>query len=166
MVTPELFHHYPIFSFLKPEMLSAIAAISREEVYEKGAIIYREKEHTDYLYILVKGSVELLFKIEADNPDPKELHFGEVSAGEMFGISALLEPFTHTSTARVLRTSTIIKIQAAGLMALYKDDPLMAYNMMRQVAKTTTKRLNATRLQLAMAYSANQKSEQEVEVLS
>ncbi len=165
MVTPELFHHYPIFSFLKPDKLIAIAAISREETYEKGAIIYREKEHTDYLYILVKGSVELLFKIEADNPDPKELHFGEVTAGEMFGISALLEPYVHTSTARAIRPSQVITIKAAGLLALCKEDTQMGYRIMREVAKTTSKRLNATRLQLAMAYSAMLKVENKMEVM-
>jgi CRP-like cAMP-binding protein len=157
MVKPELFHHYPIFSFLKPDKLAAIATISKEEFYEKGAIIYREKEHTDFLYILVKGSVELLFKIEADNPELKELPFGKVTAGEMFGLSALLEPYIHTSTARASRPSQVIKINAAGLMALCKEDTQMAYRIMRQVAKTTSKRLNATRLQLAMAYSTIQK---------
>jgi CRP/FNR family transcriptional regulator, cyclic AMP receptor protein len=157
MVTLELFHHYPIFSFLEPDKLVAIAAISKEEFYEKGDIIYREKDHTDFLYILVKGSVDLLFKIEADNPELKELPFGKVAAGEIFGLSALLEPYIHTSTARASRPSQVVKIDAAGLMALCKEDSEMAYRIMRQVAKTTLKRLNTTRLQLALAYTKIQK---------
>jgi CRP-like cAMP-binding protein len=153
MVTPELFHRYPIFRFLKPDKLAAIAAISKEEFYEKRAIIYREREHADFFYILVKGSIDLLFTIEADNPELKELPFDRVSAREMFGLAALLEPYIHTSTARASRRSWVIKVDAAGLMTLYREDTQMAYRIMRQVAKTTSKRLNATRLQLATAYS-------------
>lgn len=159
MVTPELLDRFPIFRFFGPEKRAALAAISKEESYPAGTIIYREREDTDYLYILMDGSVELLFKIEADNPDPKELPFGLAGAGEMFGLSALLEPHVHTSTARTTSPSRVIKIQAKGLMALYEQDLLLAYQTMRQVAQTTARRLNTSRRQLAKAYLTSMKPE-------
>ncbi len=159
MISPELLHHYPFFSSLKPAQLSRLAAVAREENYEGGSVIYREKDHTDSLYILVKGWVDLLFMIEADNPEPKELLFGEVSPGEVFGLSALLEPNFHTSTARAARSSQVIKIKSGELERLCQEDDKLAYNLMRKIAKTTAARLNHTRLQLATTITTNMVSE-------
>ncbi len=153
MVSPEVFHKYPFFSFLKPAQLTSIANITREGFYDRGDYIYREREDTDWLYLLVDGRVELLFIVEADNPEPKELRFGEVRPGRVFGLSALCESRIHISTARATQPSRVIKIEAARLLALCNQDEELAYQLMRQVAKTTTSRLNATRRQLAAALS-------------
>jgi len=153
MVSPEVFHNYPFFNFLKPAQLTNIASIAQEETYDRGVCIYREREYTDWLYILVKGGVDLLFIVEADNPEPKELRFGEVRPGGVFGISALLESHIHISTARASQPSQVIKIEAAKLLALCNEDEQLAYQLMRQVAKTTTRRLTAARRQLAVALS-------------
>jgi CRP-like cAMP-binding protein len=155
MVTPELLHLYPFFGFLSPAQLKTLAKIAREEAFESGSIIFRENEHADWLYILVKGSVDLFFTIEVEyHPElHKELLFGVINPGELFGISALIEPYILTSSARAAKPSQIIEIEASGLLALCNEDEELAYGLIRQVAKTSIERLNATRLQLATAWS-------------
>ena len=80
MVLPELIERYPLFSFLKPEKLMSIAGISTEESFDSGAIIFHEKQHADWLYILMEGGVELFYTVEVEyRPDQrKELPCGEV----------------------------------------------------------------------------------------
>ena len=155
MVLPELIERYPLFSFLKSEKLMSIAGISTEVTFDRGAIIFYEKQHADWLYILMEGGVELFYTVEVEyRPDQrKELPCGEVSPGEVFGISALIEPHILTLTARTSRPSRVIKIDATGLQALCEKDDQLAYGFMKQVAKATIKRLNATRLQLATVWS-------------
>jgi CRP-like cAMP-binding protein len=155
MITPELLHHYPFFGFLTPVQLKAIARIAKEETVESGTIIFREQEHADWLCILVKGNVDLFFTIEVEyHPElRKELLFGTINPGEIFGISALIEPHILTSSARASKPSQVIKIEAPGLLALCNKDERLAYGLVSQVAKTTMQRLNATRLQLATAWS-------------
>jgi CRP-like cAMP-binding protein len=155
MITPELLHHYPFFEFLTPAQLKAIARLAKEETVESGTIIFREHERADWLCILVKGNVDLFFTIEVEyHPElRKELLFGTINPGELFGISALIEPHILTSSARAAKSSQVIKIEAPGLLALCEKDERIAYGLARQVAKTTMQRLNATRLQLATAWA-------------
>jgi CRP-like cAMP-binding protein len=155
MITPDLLRHYTFFEFLKSNQLKAVAKIAREESFESGDIIFRENDHADWLYILVKGSVDLFFTIEVEyHPElRKELLFGTINPGELFGISALIEPHILTSSARTSKPCQVIEIEAASLLELCNKDERLAYGLVRQVAKSCMERINATRLQLAAAWS-------------
>jgi CRP-like cAMP-binding protein len=161
MVALELIHQYPFFNFLEPDQLQSIAEISKEEHLEGGKIIYHEKGQADWLYILVEGSVEMFFAVDVDNlrEQRKELLFGVVNPGDMFGVSAMIEPHIHTSTARTSKPSHVIEIDAAKLRALFEKDDQLAYGFMRQAAKAIMKRLNRTLQELATAWSTSQENE-------
>ena len=155
MVTPELLYQYPFFKFLNKTQLKAVARIAKENVFESGAVIFKEGTHADWLYILAKGSIDLFFTVEIPSRPElnKELLFGTINPGAIFGISALVEPYLLTSSARASRTSQVIMIEAAGLLALCNKDEKLAYEFIRQVAMAMMERTNATRLQLATARS-------------
>jgi CRP-like cAMP-binding protein len=158
MVAPELLQCYLFFGFLKPEQLKAIADISKEEACPSGALVFTEGQAAEWLYILVKGSVDLFFRIEvAFHPEQgKELLFGTIHPGELFSISALIEPHVLTSSARAAKDCRMIKINAAQLLELCEQDEDFAYGLMQQIVKATIERLNATRLQLASAWATAQ----------
>jgi CRP-like cAMP-binding protein len=81
----------------------------------------------------------------------KEYHISDINPGEMFGISALIEPYKYTTTLRVDKLSRVIKIGATDLRALCESDPKMAYGLMQAIAKVAIKRCQATRIQLIAA---------------
>ncbi len=155
MVVPEILHHYPFFENLTAKQLKAVAKIAREESFDAGTLIFQEDDPADGLYILIKGNIDLFFTVDVvSRPElHKELLFGVIHPGELFGISALIEPFTLTSSARATKPSVVIKIQGEGLRALCHQDEKLAYQLIRQVARTSMERLNAARLQLATALS-------------
>lgn len=154
MVQPEFLSRYPFFSFLKPAQLKKIAKVAKEETYERGEIILREHDRADAFYILLKGSVELLFIVEVEyHPElRKELRFRVIYPGESFGISAFIEPHILTSTARAVEPSQVIKIDAAPILEMCQKDEKLAYALIHQVAKVAVDRLNASRLQLAAVW--------------
>lgn len=155
MITPELLYQYPFFKFLNKSQLKALAKISQDKIFESGELIFREGVHADWLYILAKGSIDLFFAVEVPyRPElNKELLFGTISPGAIFGISALVEPYLLTSSARASRTSQVIMIEATSLLALCNKDEKLAYEFIRQVAMAVMERINDTRLQLATARS-------------
>jgi len=154
MIIPELLGRYPFFSFLKPAKLNSIAKIAVEEAYERGEIVFRENAFADALYILLKGSLELYFTVDIKyHPEQrKELKFRVIYPGELFGISALIEPYMLTSSARATEPSRVAKILAKPLLEICEQDDKLAYTLTQQVAKAAIDRLNATRLQLAAAW--------------
>lgn len=155
MVSAEFLGRYPFFSFLKPSQLRSIAKVAKEKSFERGDILFREKDPANALFILVKGSLELFFTVEVEyHPElRKELKYRVIYPGEISGISALIEPYRLTSSARATEPSQVIMIEAAALLELCQKDEELSCALIRQVAKVAIDRLNATRLQLAAMWS-------------
>jgi CRP/FNR family cyclic AMP-dependent transcriptional regulator len=155
MISPELLRRYPFFGTLSDEQLRQIAMIADEESHEAGTILLKENAHADDLYLLINGSVDLIFTVDEEyHPDRhKEFTVGEINPGEIFGISALIEPHQYTSTARTARVVQVIHINGSALRQRCADDPRLACHLYSQVAKLALERLNATRVQLAAAWA-------------
>jgi CRP-like cAMP-binding protein len=155
MIATKMLQPVSFFEFLTPPQIKAIAGISNEVSYDSGSYIFREKEYARELCILVQGSVDLFFTVDVEyHPElHKELLFSEIGPGEMFGISALVDPHILTSSARASKPCQVIKIDRKELQALCDQDKQFANGLMHQVAKTSLERLNATRLQLAAVWS-------------
>lgn len=157
MVSPELLRRFPFFGGLTDAHLREISMITEDEVFEKGSIILTDKKSADNLYLLVDGSIDLLF-LSVDelnlNPVPtKELMAGEINPGEIFGISALIEPYVYNATARAAVKSRVLIINAPELRKLIDEDINLSNRMLRQTVHALMERLGATRVQLAAAQS-------------
>ncbi len=81
----------------------------------------------------------------------KELYIGDIHPGDIFGISALIEPYIYTATMRAEKTCRIIKIETSALRALCEVDLKLSCGLQRAVAKATMERLHSTRVQLVAA---------------
>lgn len=150
MVTPDLLRYYPLFSIFNAEQLKKIAQIAEEATFGRGEIIFREGGPAEAVFILLRGSVDLYFTVEVEyKPElRKELFFDGIKPGEVFGITALIQPNHLTATARVAHPSRVIRIDARALLDLCEHDDEVAFLLMRSVAQAAMERLRATRLQL------------------
>jgi CRP-like cAMP-binding protein len=151
MISPELLRRYPFFNFMNDTELKAVAMIAEEVVIEKGAIIFNAKETAQMLYFLEDGSATNFFIVENGGSKHKELYIGEINPGEIFGISALIEPYVYTATMRADKKCRVIRIEASALRALCEVDTRLAYTFMQATAKAVLQRLESTRVQLATA---------------
>ncbi len=153
MISPELLRRYPFFAFLDEAQLRAAAMLSEEIEVENGALVFDTGKPAQALCLLTEGSLELYYAV-VDREDPelrKEFFLSELSAGDVFGISALIEPYVYTSSIRASTASRIVKIDGTGLRALCEVDLKLAAGLMKATAKTAMERLNDTRVQLAAA---------------
>lgn len=147
MVSPELLRRYPFFACLDEAQQKAIAMIAEQVEYEKGTTLFQEGKPVEALYLLIEGNVDLYY-VASENPKDQYL-VGEVSPGEPFGVSAMIEPYTLSATARAAKPVKVLKIDAAALRALCEVDAHLGYAVMRQVAKASQERLHYVRVQLA-----------------
>jgi len=149
MISPEVLRRYPFFCCLNEDQQKAIAMVTEEIHADAGTVLFMEGQPVEALYLLVEGNVDLYY---AASGDPKDQFIvGEVNVGEAFSISALIEPFTLTATARVASPSRILKVKAPALRALCEIDCKMGYALMRQVASIALERLHYARVELAAA---------------
>ena len=153
MLSPELLRYYPFFAGLTNPQLSSIAMLATEETYPAGTILCEKGQPAETLYFLVDGCVDLYYPSDkiSSSDFPQGIPIGEVNAGEPFSISALIEPYRLTSTAKVGRSSRVIEIEARSLRGLFRKDKRLAYLLTKQAAQAVRARLETTRVQLAAA---------------
>lgn len=155
MVSPELLRRYPFFGELDAAQVKAIAMISEEVSYVKDAVVLEEGQPANTLYLLIDGEVDLYYRSEKEKGHGvrKELLAGVINSGDIFAISALIEPFIYTATVRAGKNSHVIKIDAVALRTLMGKKCELGYVLMRQIAKASMERLQYTRVQLAAAWA-------------
>jgi CRP-like cAMP-binding protein len=153
MVSPELLRRYPFFSFLDETQIKAVAMLSEETEVAAGADVFVTDQVAEALYLLMEGGIDLNYKVvdRDDSKIAKEFFISELSPGDIFGLSAVLEPYRYTMTAKVTAASKLIKIEARGLCALGELDAKLQAGLMKAVARATMDRLSDTRVQLAAA---------------
>jgi CRP/FNR family transcriptional regulator, cyclic AMP receptor protein len=149
MISPETLRRYPFFASLNEDQQKAIAMVTEELRVDPGKELFSEGEPVPALYLLEEGSVDLLYAASGEPKD--QLLVGEINPGEPFAISAMIEPYTFTATARVAAPSRVLRIDARALRALCEVDCRMGYAIMRQLAAMALERLHFARVQLATA---------------
>lgn len=153
MISPELLRRFPFFGFLDETHLKAVAMLSEELDLEKDTTVFETDQAADALYVMVGGSIDLNYKV-IDREDPKivkEFFISELNPGDVFGLSALIEPYRYTMTAKVNAPSTVIHLEASGLRALSEIDAKLSAGLMQAMVQALMERLNDTRVQLAAA---------------
>lgn len=153
MVSPELLRRYPFFGAFTEAEIGDIAMISEEVFFQAGDTVFQVEQPALALYLLVSGSVEIWY-VAVDKHEPnlrKEFYLSDINAGDLFGISALIEPYIYTTTALVTSATRLVRIDGAELRDLCQLDPKLEAGVMRRLAKVAMDRLHDTRVQLLAA---------------
>jgi CRP/FNR family transcriptional regulator, cyclic AMP receptor protein len=150
MVSPELLRRYPFFALLEDEQLQAIAMISQERCYPKGALLVKENTNATCLSLLTEGDVDLIFSGGGEGAITNAL-VGSIAPGEAYGVSSLIEPYRYTATARATMPVKVVEVDGVALRALVEKDRKLGYIMMRNVAIAVLERLRYTQVELAAA---------------
>jgi len=150
MISLNLLQRFPFFSFLNEKELKALAMIAEELNLESGDVLVEANAPADALYFVSKGSLPYYMVVTSEHiPDYRQEYFvGYINPEEIFGISALLEPYRYTATMRADKPCTVIKIDAPALRALCELDPPLSVELMKAVAKAAMERMQMTRVLL------------------
>ena len=135
--------------------LKAVSTIAQELRLNSGDVLVSADTPADALYFLIEGHLPYYMLVTTEHlPDYRQEYFiGYINPEEIFGISALIEPYQFTATIRAEKPCRIIKIDASALRALCEVDAHLSVGLMKAVAKAAMERLQMTRVQLVAAMS-------------
>lgn len=150
MVTIEILRRYPYFASLNEEQLKALAMISDEKTYPKDTILVKENMPATRLILLLEGDVDLIYSGGGEGAISNAL-VGSVAAGEMLGVSSIIDPYTYISSARANVPVRVIDIDGVAVRALMQLDKSLGYALMNNVASSVLDRLKYTQVELAAA---------------
>lgn len=108
------------FQMVSDALLRRIAALGRQERYERGAVLYDQGDKAGDIYIVISGSVEHALEPGINARRPVQV----LGAGDVFGWAALLEKYPHRlAKAVVMDVAVIVRINGDELLRLLEADP-------------------------------------------
>lgn len=145
MVPTETLRSLSCFAGLSAESLKAVAAIAEERPFKAGQTLWREGDSVHCLYIVRQGEIDVIYHLQSG----KQCVVDTVVGGELTGWSAVVEPYRHTATCVARTDGRGLCMEAGAIRALCEKDPSLGYNLLKQVARTLSSRLEGARMQLA-----------------
>ena len=138
----DLCHEYPLFSELSIEQMNAVRKICKEECFYPGYTLFEDGAPAKKLYVLADGEVEVFYAIG----EAGMVKVDRAGRWEILGCSALVPPYTYTSTVRPKTRIEVLELDAAALLELFEEDPRLAVSIQNQVIKCLLARIIDLRL--------------------
>ncbi|WP_339854134.1 cyclic nucleotide-binding domain-containing protein [uncultured Nisaea sp.] len=142
----ELLKNIPLFAKIEPSKLKLLAFTSERLVYADGQVLFNQGDSGDAAYIIIGGTASVLIKTENGMVEVAQL-----SKGDVVGEIAILCDVPRTATVQAKESLTTLKINKEAFFRLVTDFPLIAVEIMRELAA----RLEQTNVQLRAALSDN-----------
>lgn len=128
-----------LFDNLTQSQLELVATICSSADYKSGDVLVKEQESSDEMYIIARGSVEVLMNpsfvgANAD-ADMEPVVLTELRQGQVFGEVSLVDQGIRSATIRVNQEGTqLVGIPRDKLMKLCDTYPELGYKLMKNVA--------------------------------
>src|SRR5438876_3871086 len=140
-IDPGFLRSSDLFENQPDEVLQAVLVQGRVEDYGPGAIVFRQGDEGDKLYIVKTGVLEILAS-PTDSAEAVTVAF--LGAGEVLGELALLTGSPRSATARSPEHAELFTLEKAVFHDLMKTLPAFSRNLCLVLAK----RLEATTLKV------------------
>ncbi|MBE2220156.1 MAG: cyclic nucleotide-binding domain-containing protein [Anaerolineae bacterium] len=152
-----------IFHDFNQTQLELVASICEPCLHQKGDIVLEEYDTTKALYVIGRGSVEIIMSPglvgDAAQRETKAVTLTELRQGQITGEVALVDEGTRSATVRVSEDNTyLLKIPRERLILLCDSYPELGYKLMKNLAadlafKIRNTDLTVRQLQLMLSQS-------------
>jgi ATP/ADP translocase len=116
-----------IFGDLSVNELAAIAAATRESVFDVDEIVFKEGETGDTLFFVVEGSVAVI----KDRSSGTAIELDRIDAGDYFGEMALFGDDSRSATIRVTQAARFLTLHKHELQEIVREFPQIALHVCR-----------------------------------
>ena len=126
----------PLFEGLDADTLALLAPLFESFSCTAGNTIFEQGQQTDYLYLILEGSIEILYK-PYDGP---AITVTILKQGNIFGWSAAIGNMTYTSGALCKDDCDTIRMHRKALHDLCEREPEAGSKIMNLLAKSVSVR--------------------------
>ncbi len=125
----------PLFEFLGPPELAAVASRMGLRTYEPGRVIFRKDETGNTLQIIAAGSVKIFMPSEGGEEAPLAM----LKPGDYFGELALMDGDVRSASAMSLGRTAILTLEREEFLKFITTHPQGAAGVFRSLAKLIRK---------------------------
>jgi two-component system, sensor histidine kinase len=130
---PELLRHHPLLSSLDARHVDRLVSddVSTELRYPPGAVIFREGDQGDSIFLIGSGSVEAVLGDEAGQVIPLSL----MRSGETFGEMGFFEGKPRSATVRACDPTVVLEIKGEELRRIANARPDIEFKVLLTVSE-------------------------------
>ena len=126
----------PAFEDLNDEYMDLLRPLFEPFACHPGSIVLQQGAPADYLYLILKGAVEISFKPYDGTP----ITISHVEKGSWFGWSAVVGSRKYTSSAIAIEELETIRIHGNELRKLCLDEPEAGKVVLERLADNVSSR--------------------------
>jgi CRP-like cAMP-binding protein len=147
MVNAQVLKGFGLFKGLGDSELDKIAELCKERSFKQGERIFAEGTRATDVHLCRSGKVDIMIWVR--EPWNRNVIVHRAEAGELFGWSALVAPYTYTASAECVESGQEIYIKGSELLDLFDQNTHMGYSVMRNITGDVSARLTQTRQRLS-----------------
>ena len=126
-----------LFKHLNNEQISIIEKMCTEETFEPGTVICKQDKKSDKIYVVEDGLVGIILEVGPLS----QRQVQSASTHDVFGWSAMIEPFVYTATVKAVKKTTALAFSGKNLVDLYATKPEIGCLISRGLTYVVARRL-------------------------
>jgi CRP-like cAMP-binding protein len=140
----EVLKRSDLFRELDDEHIALVGELGTDQVFDSGAIIYKQGSTADLIYVIDEGLVGIILEV-----GPLAQRQVQAAANfESFGWSAMIPPYTRTATVKALEQTNVIVFEGRELTDFCTSHGEEGFKIMQAVARVISERLRQAYIQL------------------
>lgn len=133
MSLSEMLSQVELFDGLDEQELDQIAGICQQRTLQAGAVVTKQGEAGDELFVIADGLVEVIHEETPQDPSPRTVV--NLGQGQVFGEMALVDYGPRSATIRVISDdATLQAIDREAFMQLCEAHSRLGFVVMRNMA--------------------------------
>lgn len=144
MTVNEILKEHRFLAGLSDAQLAKLCRLAREVSFEENELILVTGQQSEHFYLLLSGSVCVEASVRAFTVRVQAL-----GPGDAFGWSSLLDHHDTLFQVRAREHSTALCLNAAELAIAFREDSVLAAEVLRRALKLAAGRIEATEAKLA-----------------
>ena len=137
-----------VFGALDPGLLAALQPRLTTLELAGGAVLMREGDDSDALYLVLSGRLVASRAVAASRDAPAgETILGDIGRGEPIGEMGVITGAPRTATVRALRDSVLLRLDGADFIDLLQHWPRAGLSLARKLVERLSKKRGGARRQ-------------------
>ncbi len=139
-IASEFLQKVSLFQDLNSAALSTLAGLLVLKKIAAGAVVFRESDDSDALYVVETGRVVISKHVQ----DQMDVVLTRFSAGDFFGEMGLFDAAPRSATAHAENDSTLWRLDRKAFQQILSDYPEMAARICYRLVIVFIERMRAT----------------------
>lgn len=129
----------PLFGGLSEEQARHVFSRLSTRRYKAGEVVFHQDDFASHIYIVLSGTVQLVFDFYSQPLIKTDLHFGDC-----FGETSVIGIQTHSTSAVIVDDVQLLVFNKSLLLELFEEDKELFAQIVLNIARETCRRSNQT----------------------